>query len=752
MRITNSTQNFLIDEDKPLINALDMIEKNNHGIVFTTDQTGQLNGSLTDGDIRRALKSQQKLATEIQIKQVANKNFTSLGIDLTEEHFDKYFTTSIQIIPLTNAYNRVVGLAFNEMDYLQLGDKFQISSVSPAFIIAEIGNNHNGKLSNAKTLVDKAIEAGADCVKFQIRDLEELYLESEQLADTSDLGVEYTKDLLNKFQLDKKSYKELFEYCKEKGVFSFCTPWDMASVDFLESLEIDAYKIASADLTNHLLIKKIAQTKKPMIISTGMSTENEIKQTYDLLKSVAASYAFLHCNSTYPTPFKDVNLNYLENLKKYSSVVGYSGHERGWAIPVAAIAMGAKIIEKHFTLDRQMEGNDHKVSLLPDEFQKMVTDIRHVEQALGNEVPVRSLSQGELINRENLSKSLYAKRKIKKNEKVQRDDIGIKSPGQGLQPNLINSLVGRTLNRTINPGGLFFQSDLEEGAERNNRFLFNRKFGLPVRYHDFELMKNLANVDFLEFHLSYADLTLNYNEYLKTQHDLDFTVHCPELFENDHLLDLTSENDEYRGASIQRLNRVCQLTRNLKQYFTNSTTPKIIVNIGGFHFDGFLNTKERLSKYEKLKESLLEIDLTDVELAIQTMPPFPWHFGGQSHHNLFVRPNEIASFCEETGFKICLDISHSSMACKYYGWDLNNFIRTVSDHITYLHVADAVGIDGEGVALGEGDVDFKSTMQILDKICPNAPFIPEVWQGHKDNGYGFLAALNYLSNLQVTRG
>ena len=150
------------------------------------------------------------------------------------------------------------------------------------------------------------------------------------------------------------------------------------------------------------------------------------------------------------------------------------------------------------------------------------------------------------------------------------------------------------------------------------------------------------------------------------------------------------------------------------------------------------------SDYSLLKESLSRVDTSKVRLAIQTMPPFPWHFGGQSFHNLFVDPSEIADFCDDTGHKICLDVSHSMMACNYYGWDMNSFVDEVKDHIIYLHIVDALGSDGEGIQIGEGDVNFGELSTGLNAACPDAPFIPEVWQGHKDGGAGFWSALKYL--------
>lgn len=262
---------------------------------------------------------------------------------------------------------------------------FTISETSPVFVIAEIGINHNGSLELAKQLVDQAIWAKADCVKFQMRDLKKLYQNAGNPDDYSeDIGSQYILDMLSRSQLSREEMFEIFDYCRAKGICPLCSPWDLASFSALEDYGIEGYKIASADLTNHELIEAVARTGKGMLVSTGMSTESEIGETVALLQAIDSPYVLLHCVSTYPAAFKDVNLQYFTRLKELGNCpVGYSGHERGYYVALAAVAKGAKVIEKHFTLDKNMDGNDHKVSLLPEEFKAMVEGIRQIEAAQG---------------------------------------------------------------------------------------------------------------------------------------------------------------------------------------------------------------------------------------------------------------------------------------------------------------------------------------------------------------------------------
>src|SRR5690606_31133348 len=288
-------------------------------------------------------------------------------------------------------------------------DGRRIAADMPTFVIAEIGNNHNGSIELALRLIDAAADAGADCVKFQMRDMTTLYGGAQDgSAAGENLGTQYVLDLLAQYQLSSDDMFRCFDHVRQRGLVPLCTPWDKASLERLDRHGLPAFKIASADFTNHDILKAAAGTGKPLICSTGMTTEQEIRQTCDLLQHLGAPYMLLHCNSTYPAPFRDVNLAYLKRLQQLGQcTVGYSGHERDIFVPVAAVSMGARLIEKHFTFDRSMEGNDHRISLLPAEFARMVEGIRQVEEAMGNDSP-RRVSQGEMMNRVTLAKSLFA--------------------------------------------------------------------------------------------------------------------------------------------------------------------------------------------------------------------------------------------------------------------------------------------------------------------------------------------------------
>lgn len=747
MRIEKKIKNHLVFSGDSILDALKRINDNQSRIIFVVQDNGVLIGALSDGDLRRWMTETSDFNLNLPVDLVMNRSFVARPVTEPHNQIAQYFDHKCDIIPLLDEQGRFVALARKSALGLQLGD-FLVTDQSPAFIIAEVGNNHNGDIGLARELVDQAVEAGVDCVKFQMRDLSSLYSNQGSVGEAGyDLGAQYTLDLLNKFQLSNDELCQVFDYCKQRGILPLCTPWDLASVRVLDEYGMEGFKVASADFTNFEMLEALAKTGKPLICSTGMSREAEIKSSVKLLRSLGAPFALLHCNSTYPTPFKDVNLSYLPRLKQLAdTVVGYSGHERGFAIPLAAVALGARIVEKHLTLDRNMEGNDHKVSLLPAEFAEMVRQIRNVEEAMGQGTE-RELTQGEMINRENLAKSLVINCDLTKGQKIERSMIMVKSPGQGLQPNRLDELVGRVAARDFKAGDFFFESDINPLAAKKSQYSFSRPYGIPARYHDYQALIEGMKIDFIEFHLSYHDLNVNLKDYFTGPLDIGFAVHSPEMFAGDHILDLASKDEAYLAHSIQELKRTVAMTAELREYFPATPKPVLVLNAGGWTTQDFLPVEARAKLYDKVAEVLDSIDLEAVDLAIQTMPPFPWHFGGQAYHNLFVDPDEIVTFCKKTGYKICLDVSHSMMACNYYQWDLGEFLKKVLPYTIHMHVVDAKGVDGEGVQIGHGDVDFNMLRDMMNQYAPGVQFIPEVWQGHKNKGEGFWSALEFLEKI-----
>jgi N-acetylneuraminate synthase len=305
--------------------------------------------------------------------------------------------------------------------------------------------------------------------------------------------------------------------------------------------------------------------------------------------------------------------------------------------------------------------------------------------------------------------------------------------------------VGRPTVKAKKAGDFFFESDLSNAAAAATAASFSRPVGIPVRYHDARQLARQYPLDFVEFHLSYSDLAIDPARLLNGLPLREFAVHAPELFENDHILDLASEDTTYRDQSITHLRRVIEVSHRLRDVLKPTGTTYVVVNAGGYSIDGFLPDDVVAEKYDRVAEAYKLLNEADVELIFQTMPPFPWHFGGQRYHNLFCDPRHIVEFNQRHGARFCLDVSHTSMSAQHFGFDFYEACEKVAPLSPHMHIVDAYGTDGEGIAIGEGDINFKRLGEILEKTAPEAQFIPEIWQGHKNDGEGFWHALEFLS-------
>tara|TARA_B100000700_G_scaffold314469_1_gene401104 strand:- start:1129 stop:2124 length:996 start_codon:yes stop_codon:yes gene_type:complete len=315
------------------------------------------------------------------------------------------------------------------------------------FIIAEAGVNHNGSIDLAKKLIDAACNAGADAVKFQSFKAENLATKNSQKAmyQKKSTNIEESQfDMLKKLELNVEMHKELFLYCKNKRIIFLSSPFDHESIDLLDDLGLDIFKIPSGELTNLPYLRHIGKLNKKIILSTGMSNIDEIKNALNILINSGTkkeNITVLHANTQYPTPIEDVNLRAMVTIGNELDVnFGYSDHTLGVEVDIAAVAIGASCIEKHFTLDRNMEGPDHKASLEPQELKAMVTAIKNIELALGSGIKIPSKS--EIQNIKIVRKSIVAKTQIKKNEVLNENNLTVKRPGNGISPMKWDEIIG----------------------------------------------------------------------------------------------------------------------------------------------------------------------------------------------------------------------------------------------------------------------------------------------------------------------
>ncbi|QLG38207.1 N-acetylneuraminate synthase [Paenibacillus sp. E222] len=340
--------------------------------------------------------------------------------------------------------------------------KFQSKiSGSAVYIIAEVGVNHNGSLDRALQCVDQAFLCGADAVKFQTFNSKKLVTRHAQKAEyqaenTGDYGSQL--EMLQQLELSYSDFIKIKQYCDKKEIDFLSTPFDEESADFLNSIQVNAFKISSGDMNNHPFLQKVDQYGRPIILSTGMADLNEIRESLEVITK--SDVSLLHCTSDYPAPVEDVNLHAIHTMaSEFKKVIGYSDHTTGIEVSIAAVAVGARIIEKHFTLDRSLPGPDHKASLEPDEFSALVKAIRKVEQSMGD--GVKRCMPSEQTTRSVARKSLVAGRSMKVGEQMQEHDLVIKRPGTGIPPKYYFDFVGRTLVRDVEQDQLLSREDFE---------------------------------------------------------------------------------------------------------------------------------------------------------------------------------------------------------------------------------------------------------------------------------------------------
>lgn len=335
-------------------------------------------------------------------------------------------------------------------------------------IIAEAGVNHNGDIDLAKKLIDVASEAGADYVKFQTFKADKLVSAKAKKAEYQKKNhPEQSEDsqlaMLKKLELTEEQHRELFQYCQKKNIKFLSTAFDEESLDFLFHLGIDFFKIPSGEITNLPYLEKIATYGKPVVLSTGMADMNEIEEALSILEKCGLNkdqITVLHCHTEYPTPMEHVHLLAMKEIQKnIGTKVGYSDHTLGIEVPIAAVALGASCIEKHFTLSRNLEGPDHKASLEPDELAQMIKSIRNVEVALGN--PIKKASAMEEMNKEIARKSIHVACNIRKGQTILKEHLIMKRPGIGISPMKLYDVIGKKATKDLVPDELLSWKDIE---------------------------------------------------------------------------------------------------------------------------------------------------------------------------------------------------------------------------------------------------------------------------------------------------
>ena len=739
-------KSYVVNKQSTVRETLEKITKTKSRVAMVVNDNGNLLGVVSNGDILRWLVGESNPDLESNISDVMNPKYIFVSDDSSKEEI-LLKLQKVNFVPLVNSQNQLEAIISNSLiNEIKVG-KSIISFDHPCFIIAEIGINHNGSFKEAKKLVECAAESGANAVKIQVRDLNSTY--NTSILDDSlkaEHGTQYLLNELIKAELSQDEFGFLKTHAEKLGLEFIGTPFDHPSVDFLQELNVHAFKIGSPDFTNISLIEKVASIGKPMIASTGMSNELEIQRVIAELEKMHANYALLHCNSTYPASPEDLNLNFIRKLAETSGrIVGYSGHERGYLPSVTAVALGARIIERHITLDNALEGPDHSSSLEPSDFKKMVEKIRQTEICLGDKR--REINQGEEVNRVALGKSLVTAKKIAKGSLLTANDLIAKTPARGVSPLEISKFIGKRLVRNLNKDHYIQFDDTTVGITKKEEINISKNWGIVGRLNDFEEYLHWKP-KLIEIHLTWRDL-VDYKtivkRFNKKSFTQDFVVHAPEYFQ-DKLIDFTTSDIDVLDYSLEMLQMTIELARNVAPQFSgmkNPKGPKIVLHPGG-HFEARKETNKK-EQYDLLMKNVRSVDSEGVEILIENMPPNPWYFGGQWYNSIFLDPGEINQFCEDTGFGMCYDTSHALLQCNFEGKKLNGFTQKISKHVRHLHISDASGTTQEGLQIGSGNIDLDHLLNILNSI--DTGFIPEIWQGHLNGGKGFHEALKTIESL-----
>lgn len=601
-------------------------------------------------------------------------------------------------------------------------------------IIAEIGINHDGLYEKAAALVSAAADSGAQAVKFQYRNLDNAYSSSH----SREIGDEILLREIHKAYLSPEQLLELALLSRERGLDAGISFFDVKDIhDFGSSIaEFQFFKIPSAELTNAPLIDALMAQERHLYISTGCHTESEIEAAFSRLPE--AGWSPMHCISNYPLSLQNAKLGYIRHLRRrWNCEVGYSSHDDHWEACLLAMQLGANVIERHITLDREAEGLDHSSSSTPDEFAKMAAFSEELDLLLAGDGP-RVPNQGELLNLQNLGRSFFAASDLPVGHELALQDLVYRSPNVGLNRLDIDRYLGRALKQPVAKAASVVRSMFDQKAALPDRVVqFARRTGLalPVRLHDLESMQTQFPIGAFEFHLSFSEVLSDFDV---SGFDAGnrYSIHLPDYINSTQLMDPFSPDAEQRAGSICVLERTVELAERLQ-----ALTKRDVPIVGSFS----VVHDSRVDFFKKYAELLKQYQASrGVLIMPQWLPPIAWYFGGSVHlHAMNDLPD--VELLKQHELPMCLDICHMIMGRNCYGFSATDLMTDLTPLARHIHLADAAGIDGEGLEFGMGEPEnLELFRRAFEFKCLK---VIEVWQGHLDQGAGFRKALLKLEEL-----
>ncbi|QNG28943.1 N-acetylneuraminate synthase family protein [Synechococcus sp. LTW-R] len=613
-------------------------------------------------------------------------------------------------------------------------------------IIAEVGLNHNGSISSAIELAEVAKEAGCDSVKFQLRSPSTFL----NIKGHRDIGSEIVDEYIKKTFIDFSGYEKIWRECTMMDIHVFFSVWDLDSLRFAESLGVDSYKIGSGDMRNTLLLEEVFKTRKPFLISTGMSSEDEVDDLINRLGKTDSEYGIFHCHSAYPAPDHHLNLSYINRLKtKCRCPIGYSSHDLGSTASLVAVSLGATILEKHITLDRNSYGNDHSVSLEPSELIQYVSECQRAFQMLGSEQP-RTIGPGEKFNKISLTKSIIAKSDIPAGSVLTPSLLDFYPSGEGLSPESFSKYMHKKTVSPLSAGQLITRSIFvpEEDSSDLSELMSGRLIGFPVRYRDITPLSKSIPSSYLEIHMSYRDVFADIPREIETIiQDNRIGFHAPDIYEDNLIFDPFSHDKDLALRSTDSFKILLDHLKNFHQQYRLSYPLNLVVSFSSYTEYSHDASKAKL--YPQINDFIDKCisEYPSISILPQSLPALAWYLGGQRYVNTFAHPKEILEFAREYNKKICLDLSHLMMACNFYGVSFETYSDLLADHAGHYHLAGASGIDDEGLNLVHTKRMHPFLSSLLKHKLSGNSAIVETWQGHLDQGAGFKKDLLFLASL-----
>ena len=599
-------------------------------------------------------------------------------------------------------------------------------------IICELGINHNGSIKDCKKLIKQAHETKSWGVKFQYRSLKNYF---KNYKNSTELGKEIIDKEIKKNYLSPKKIAFLSNYAKNLGLKVGISFFVVEDILQFKKIKFDFYKVPSPSCDNFLLIKNLLNFKKLLMISFGGRSLISINKILKKIpKNFSQNIVLFHCTSNYPVNIINSNLGFLNILKnKYKNyLIGYSSHEKDIFNCIYVLSKKINFIERHITLNKNANGLDHTSSSELKDFSILnyySQNLEIIDKKDSNKVP----NQGEIINVQNLGSSYVFKKNLEAGTVVRKGLLKLQQPKIGIDDLEIDKYLGLKIKKNVKKNSYLTTSLFHHKILSNKQIVFikKKKISIPIRPHDYkELHKEIKGTNY-ELHLSFRDVE-NFNkktfmkEFIQNNH---FSVHAPDYIDENNIIDLFSKNKFVRKKSIQLLKKsvaICKYIQSLSGFST-----KLIVSIS--RHDAKMSKKifylKLLNKLKGIKKN------SNIDVLPQWLPVYAWYFGGSTKLDIFSNPLDL-KILNKLNLKICLDTSHFLLSCNYYNVNPDSFFFKNLKIYSHFHLSDAIGVDGEGVKLGTGDL-FKTKMFKYLLNQKKSAVVLETWQGHLNDGYGF---------------